>query len=190
MKSRTDLSRRRMLAASSSALAAAGLAGTSRVAAQAAPAAPAAASQAKPLPAYVAWKDADSLIVHTPTTIETKRTAFGSSVITPAERLFIRNNLPAPDVAVVANRDAWQMAVEGVRKPGTLTVAELKTLGLETIATVLQCSGNGRSYFPTKPAGTRWQAGAAGCVLWSGVPVRAVAQALGGPNSGMRFITG
>ncbi|MGZ8992598.1 MAG: SorT family sulfite dehydrogenase catalytic subunit, partial [Burkholderiaceae bacterium] len=124
------------------------------------------------------------------TTIETKRTAFGSSVITPAERLFIRNNLPAPDVAIVANRDAWQMAVEGVRKPVTLTVAELKTLGLETTATVLQCSGNGRSYFPTKPAGTRWQSGAAGCVLWSGVPVRAVAQALGGPNSGMRFITG
>ena len=190
MKGRTDLSRRRMIAASSSALAAAGLAGASRVAAQATQATPAAASQAKPLPAYVAWKDADSLIVHTPTTIETKRTAFGSSIITPAERLFIRNNLPAPDVAIVANRDAWQMAVEGVRKPDTLTVAELKTLGLETIATVLQCSGNGRSYFPTKPSGTRWQAGAAGCVLWSGVPVRAVAQALGGPNSGMRFITG
>lgn len=190
MNSRTDLSRRRLIAASSTAFAAAGLAGASRVAAQATPAAPAAASPAKPLPAYVAWKDADSLIVHTPTTIETKRTAFGSSVITPAERLFIRNNLPAPDVSIVANRDAWQMAVDGVRKPGMLTVAELKTLGLETIATVLQCSGNGRSYFPTKPAGTRWQAGAAGCVLWSGVPVRAVAQALGGPNSGMQFITG
>ena len=190
MNSRTDLSRRRILAAGSGALAAAGLAGASRVAAQTTPAAPAAASQAKPLPAYVAWKDADSLIVHTPTTIETKRTAFGSSIITPAERLFIRNNLPAPDVAIVANRDAWQMAVDGVRQPGTLTVADLKTLGLETIATVLQCSGNGRSYFPTKPAGTRWQAGAAGCVLWSGVPVRAVAQALGGPNNGMRFITG
>lgn len=184
----TDLSRRRMLAAGSSAIAAAGLTGVSRVTAQTPATAP--ASQAKPLPAYVAWKDPDSLIVHTPTTIETKRTAFGSSIITPAERLFIRNNLPAPDVSIVANRDAWQVSVEGVRQPSTLTVADLKTLGLETIATVLQCSGNGRSYFPTKPAGTRWQTGAAGCVLWSGVPVRAVAQALGGPNSGMRFITG
>ena len=130
------------------------------------------------------------MIVHTPTTIESKRTAFGTSVVTPSERLFIRNNLPAPDVSIVANRDTWQVAVEGVRQPTTMTVAQLKTLGLETIATVLQCSGNGRSYFPTKPAGTRWATGASGCVLWSGVPLRAVAQALGGPVSGMRFITG
>ena len=134
MNSRTDLSRRRMLATGSAALAAAGLGGVSRVAAQATPAAPAAASQAKPLPAYVAWKDADSLIVHTPTTIETKRTALGVGPITPAERLYIRNNIAAPDVSIVANRDAWQLAVEGVRQPRTLTVAELKTLGLESLA--------------------------------------------------------
>ncbi|MDQ3445213.1 MAG: sulfite oxidase [Pseudomonadota bacterium] len=190
MNSRTDLSRRRMIAAGSGALAAAGLAGASRVAAQTTPAAPAAASQAKPLPAYVAWKDADSLIVHTPTTIETKRTALGSSGITPADRLYIRNNLAAPDVSIVANRDAWQLAVEGVRQPRTLTVADLKTLGLETMAMVLQCSGNGRGYFPSKPSGTKWQVGAAGNVFWSGVPVRTVAQSLGGPVDGMRFITG
>jgi len=169
----------------------AGLTGASRAVAQAAAPAPAAAaSQAKPLPAYVAWKDADSMIVHTPTTIETKRTAFGSSGITPTDRLYIRNNLPAPDASIVANRDAWQLAVEGVREPRTLTVAELKTLGLETIATVLQCSGNGRGYFPSKPAGTKWVVGAAGCVVWSGVPLRTVTQTLGGPVNGVRFITG
>jgi len=32
--------------------------------------------------------------------------------------------------------------------------------------------------------------GAAGCVLWSGVPLRAVAQSLGGANAGMLYITG
>ena len=190
MNSRTDLSRRRMLAAGSGALAVAGLAGASRVAAQATPAAPAAASQAKPLPTYVAWKDSGSMIVHSPTTIETKRTALGASMITPADRLYIRNNLPAPDVSIVANRDAWQLAVEGVNQPRTLTVADLKTLGLETMAMVLQCSGNGRSYFPTKPAGTRWTVGAAGNVIWSGVPLRAVVQSLGGISPGVNFITG
>ena len=189
MKEQTDLARRRLLATASGALAATGLAGVSRVTAQTPAAAPAAA-QAKPLPAYVAWKDADALIVHTPTTIETKRTALGSSGITPAERLYIRNNLPAPDVSIVANREAWQLAVEGVRQPRTLAVAELKTLGLENLPMVLQCSGNGRSYFPTKPAGTRWAVGAAGNVIWSGVPLRTVAQALGGTSEGARFITG
>ena len=187
MERSPNFSRRRLIATGPSALAIVGLTGAPRVAAQAA--APVPPAQAKPLPAYVAWKDADSLIVHTPTTIETKRTALGSSGITPADRLFVRNNLAAPDVSIVANREAWQVAVEGVRQPRTLTVAELKTLGLETIAMVLQCSGNGRGYFPSKPAGTKWQVGAAGNVIWSGVPVRAVAESLGGPSAGMRFIT-
>jgi sulfite oxidase len=61
-----------------------------------------------------------------------------------------------------------------------LTLRELKTMGVETTAMVLQCSGNGRGYFPSKPSGTPWQVGAAGCVVWSGVPVRVVAEALGG----------
>ena len=187
MERSPNFSRRRLIATGPGALAIVGLTGAPRVAAQAA--APVPPAQAKPLPAYVAWKDADSLIVHTPTTIETKRTALGSSGITPADRLFVRNNLAAPDVSIVANREAWQVAVEGVRQPRTLTVAELKTLGLETIAMVLQCSGNGRGYFPSKPAGTKWQVGAAGNVIWSGVPVRAVAESLGGPSAGMRFIT-
>ena len=135
MSSRTDLSRRRMLATGSAALAQ-GLGGVSRVAAQ--------ATLRRLLPhrkrsraSLCSWKDADSLIVHTPTTIETKRTALGVGPITPAERLYIRNNIAAPDVSIVANRDAWQLAVEGVRQPRTLTVAELKTLGPRNAAMVL-----------------------------------------------------
>jgi sulfite dehydrogenase len=186
MSSEFDLSRRRLIA-TGGALVAAGLGGASRVAAQDKAAAPA---QAKPLPAYVAWKDADSMIVHTPTTIETKRTALGSSVITPADRLYIRNNLGAPDASIVKDRDAWQLTVEGVRRPRTLTVADLKRLGIDSLPMVLQCSGNGRGLFPTKTSGTPWQVGAAGCVIWSGVPVRTVVESLGGVAQGMQFITG
>ena len=174
------LNRRHLLAGSASALAAMGLASWST----------GAAAQAKTLPAYVAWKDANSTIVHSATTIETKRSAFGTSVITPAEQLYIRNNLPAPDASIVADRDAWEISIEGVGNPRKVTLRELKTLGLETVAMVLQCSGNGRGFFPSKPSGTPWTVGAAGCVIWSGVPVRAVAEALGGMAGGMRFMTG
>lgn len=174
------LNRRHLLVGSASALAVVGLSTWST----------GAAAQAKPLPAYVSWKDANSTIVHSATTIETKRSAFGTSVITPAEQLYIRNNLPAPDASIVADRDAWEIAIEGVSKPRKLTLRELKTLGLETVAMVLQCSGNGRGFFPSKPSGTPWTVGAAGCVVWSGVPVRAVAEALGGMDGGMRFMTG
>jgi sulfite dehydrogenase len=190
--------RRRWLTGSAATLAATGLAGWTRGASAQSASAPASATQAasaaaaavRPLPPYAGWKDAGSLVVHSSTTIETRRSAFGTSVVTPAEQLYIRNNLPAPDAAIVADRDAWEVAVEGVRNPRRLTVRELKGLGLETVAMVLQCSGNGRGFFPSKPSGTPWAVGAAGCVLWSGVPVRAVAEALGGVAPGMVFMTG
>jgi DMSO/TMAO reductase YedYZ molybdopterin-dependent catalytic subunit len=181
-----SLQRRHVLAGSVASLAAAGLGGLSGTArAQAA-----ASAAAKPLPAFAAWKDANALIVHSGSTVETRRSAFGSSVITPAEQLYIRNNLPPPDAAVLADRDAWTVAIEGVKSPRALSVRELKALGIESVATVLQCSGNGRGFFPSKPSGTPWTVGAAGCVVWTGVPLRAVAQALGGVADGMRFITG
>ena len=183
------LRRRQLLAGSAGALATVGLAGVAdKASAQAS--APAAAAGPRPLPPYAAWKDANAVIVHSATTIETRRSAFGTSSITPTDQLFIRNNLPAPDAAIVANRDAWQVSIEGVRNPRMTSVAELKTMGLETVATVLQCSGNGRGFFPSKPSGTPWTVGAAGCVVWSGVPVRYVAEAFGGVAPGMFYLTG
>lgn len=178
--------RRSLLAGGASVVAAAGLGGFSKtVLAQAVAAAP----TAKPLPAYVGWKDPAAMIVHSTGTLETRRSAFGTSVITPSEQLYIRNNLPAPDAAIVADRDAWEVSIEGVKKPRTLTVKELKGMGLETVAMVLQCSGNGRGLFPSKPSGTGWKVGAAGCVVWSGVPVRTVIEALGGKLDGMAYMT-
>jgi len=150
----------------------------------------AAAEVIKPLPPYVAWKDPKNFIVHSSTTIETKRSAFGTSVVTPSDQLFIRNNLPAPNPSIVANRDAWEIRVQGVKEPRVFTLAELKSLGLETTTAVLQCSGNGRGYFPSKPSGTPWTVGAAGCVVWSGIPVRMIAQMLGGVLPNMKYITG
>ena len=181
----TSLPRRHLLTSSASALAAAGLASWTRGAM-----AQTAVVAAKPLPAHVSWKDPASLIVHSSSTIETKRGAFGTSVITPAEQLFLRNNLPTPDASIIADRDAWEITLEGVKNPRKLTVRELKSMGLETVAMVLQCSGNGRGFFPSKPSGTPWTVGAAGCIVFSGVPVRAVVEALGGVTAGMRYMTG
>jgi len=196
-----SMPRRSLLAGGAATLATAGLATLPRGApAQATAGVPAAVAEpaatptppstAKPLPPYASWKDAGALIVHSSNTIETRRSAFGTSVITPAERLYIRNNLPPPDAAIIADRDAWEVAVEGVKNPRSLSLRELKAMGIETTAMVLQCSGNGRGYFPSKPSGTPWQVGAAGCVIWSGAPVRVVADALGGLADGMRFMTG
>ncbi|MGN1055138.1 MAG: sulfite oxidase, partial [Comamonas sp.] len=86
-----SLNRRHLLAGSASTLAAAALGGVhSQALAQAA------GSAAKPLPGYASFKNAAAVVVHSSNTIETKRNAFGTSVITPSSNLYVRNNLPTP----------------------------------------------------------------------------------------------
>lgn len=150
----------------------------------------AAQAQDKPLPDYVSWKNPKAMIVHSKNTLETKREYFGASGITPTNELYIRNNLPPPSEDIVANRDAWEVSIEGVKKPGTKKLGDLKDLGITSIAAVLQCSGNGRGFFVHKASGSPWQVGAAGNVLWSGVPLPAVVSAMGGVAPGAKFITG
>jgi len=183
------LPRRQMLAASAASLGALGL-GSWAPQASAQAAGAAAPAAAKPLPPLASWKDASAVIVHSSSTLETRRSAYGNSLVTPTNRLFVRNNLPAPSASILDNRDVWAVSFEGVKNPRSLTLADLKTLGVETVATVLQCSGNGRGFFPSKPSGTPWHVGAAGCVLWSGVPLRTVVHVLGGAADGMAFLTG
>ncbi len=147
-------------------------------------------AQDNPLPDYVDWKEPEAMIVHSNNTLETRRDAFGTSIVTPEDKLYIRNNVSPPDASILDDRDGWEVAIEGVAEPRTLTVGELKTMGVDTVTMVLQCSGNGRAYFEHAPSGTPWQVGAAGNVMWTGVPLRAVVEALGGPADGANFITG
>ncbi|MEX0604426.1 MAG: sulfite oxidase [Marinobacter sp.] len=174
-------SRRNLLVGSAGAMAAVSLLGFTPIAK---------AAEAKTLPEYTRWKEASALIVHSANTMETERGAIGSGVVTPSDRLFVRNNLSAPSEEITSDPDAWEVNIEGVQNPRTLTVAELKRLGAETVASVLQCSGNGRAFFPHGASGTQWGVGAAGCAVWTGVPLKDVVSELGGMADGMKYITG
>ena len=144
---------------------------------------------AKPLPGYVELKNPEALIVHSGNTIETKREFIGTSGITPNSIAFVRNNLTPPDAEVVRNADSWEVSFEGVANPRSMTLGELKKMGAVTVASVLQCSGNGRAFFDHKASGTQWSTGAAANVLWSGIPLRTVVEALGGPVAAAKFMT-
>jgi DMSO/TMAO reductase YedYZ molybdopterin-dependent catalytic subunit len=147
------------------------------------------AASPKPLPGYAGLKNPEALIVHSANTIETKREFIGTSGITPNSIAYVRNNLPLPEASAVQNPDAWEVSFEGVANPRRLSVKDLKNMGVVTVACVLQCSGNGRALFDHKASGTQWETGAAANVLWSGIPVKAVIEALGGPAPGARFMT-
>ncbi len=142
-------------------------------------------------PALPDDKDPANFIKHgdNPLTLETRREKLGTSVLTATSVLFVRQNLPLPPPEYVADRDGWTARIEGVKRPGEIRVDELKRLGLTTMATVLQCSGNGRKYYEHGPSGSKWGVGAAGCVMWSGVPLRKVVEHFGGVQEGMRYLT-
>lgn len=150
----------------------------------------AAAQETKPLPDYVSWKNPAAVTVHSEKTLGKKRGFGDASGITSNDAMYIRNNLAPPSPEQVGDPDAWEVSFEGVGSPRAMTVGELKRLGLETVATVLQCSGNGRAFYDFKASGTPWTVDAAGCVMWAGVPLRVVAEALGGVAAGAKFITG
>jgi DMSO/TMAO reductase YedYZ molybdopterin-dependent catalytic subunit/mono/diheme cytochrome c family protein len=135
--------------------------------------------------------DASLFHLHTknPLTLETRRSSFGAGVVTPVSRFFVRNNLPMPDRSIVRDPDAWEVAFEGVGTPRRLSVGALKQLGWETLATVIQCSGNGRKFYAHGPSGSQWGVGASGCAVWTGAPLRLVADALGGAVQGLSWLT-
>jgi DMSO/TMAO reductase YedYZ molybdopterin-dependent catalytic subunit len=151
---------------------------------------PAALAQEDTSADFLARKNLDALIKHSDKTYETKRDYIGTSVVTANAIFFVRANLPEPNVSIIANPDTWEVSIEGVKNSSTLTVADLKKMGVSTVSTVLQCSGNGRAFFSHDASGSKWTVGAAGCALWSGVPLRTVVDALGGPADGVNFITG
>lgn len=136
-------------------------------------------------------KSEDDFVVHgtSPYTIETRRDRFGASVLTAAPLVFIRQNLELPDESILDDRDAWEVEIEGVADARSLTVRELRAMGVATEASVLQCSGNGRGFFEHDASGSQWEVGASANVLWTGVPVSVVADELGGPAPSARFIT-
>ena len=144
-----DRYRRRLLAAGATG-AAAGLAGWS-------PASLAQAGGAKPLPAFASFKDAGRLIVHSASGIETRREAFGTSGITDTDILFVRNNIAPPPASITADPDAWQIEIQGVTRPRTLSVAELKRIG-HTLKPLEIVQPEGPS-FAVAGWAVRWQKG-------------------------------
>jgi sulfite oxidase len=98
---------------------------------------------------------------------------------TPTSRFFIRNNGEPPEAA--RQPDAWKITIDGeVNKPLELTLGELKTkLRPLTRRLLLECAGNGRSFFVPHTEGEPWANGGAGCAEWTGVRVADVIRAAG-----------
>lgn len=95
--------------------------------------------------------------------------------ITPASRLFVRNNGIPPVLATDADRWPLELTGESAVEAKTLTVAELKAnFKHRTLQLQIECGGNGRSEFYPPAHGNQWTTGAVGCPEWTGVRLRDV----------------
>jgi sulfite oxidase len=98
---------------------------------------------------------------------------------TPTDKFFVRNNGPLPEAA--SNADSWKIVIDGeVNQKLELTVGELKSrFRPVTRRLVLECGGNGRSFFTPQARGNQWTNGGAGSAEWTGVRLVDVLQAAG-----------
>jgi len=98
---------------------------------------------------------------------------------TPTDKFFIRNNGPTPEPA--SNPDSWKIVIDGeVNQKLELTLRELKArFRPVTRRLVLECGGNGRSFFTPQARGNQWTNGGVGCAEWTGVRLADVLRAAG-----------
>ena len=104
---------------------------------------------------------------------------------TPIEKFYIRNNGQIPDEA--KDPDKWVIKIEGeVNKPLEISLGELKSkYKAQTLRMVLECGGNGRSFFTPRASGNQWTNGGAGCAEWTGVRLADLLKAAGLKPSGI-----
>ncbi|RMD52977.1 MAG: sulfite reductase [Nitrospirae bacterium] len=125
------------------------------------------------------------MIVHNdrPVVMETPLELLRRYRITPKEILYIRSN----QVYEICNK-LDPMPLKGgieiigmVTVPYTLDVSRLKEMPQKEIEMVLQCSGNGRSFFSkrVKTSGTQWVKGGMGNIRFKGVPLKVVLKRAG-----------
>ena len=101
--------------------------------------------------------------------------------VTPAERLFVRNNGTPPLTEGIDPLD-WviEVAGEACLRPTRLTLREFQSrFQHRTLQLQLECGGNGRAEFHPPARGNQWTTGAVGCPAWTGVRLRDVLEYCG-----------
>ncbi|SDM18982.1 DMSO/TMAO reductase YedYZ, molybdopterin-dependent catalytic subunit [Catalinimonas alkaloidigena] len=99
--------------------------------------------------------------------------------VTPADRMFVRNNGLTPQIA---NVDAWTLTIDGesVPNPKTFSLEDLKKrFAHHTYRLTIECGGNGRYEYNPPGHGNQWQVGAVSCAAWTGVRLKDVLREVG-----------
>src|SRR5713226_4520574 len=97
--------------------------------------------------------------------------------ITPLDRFFVRCHTYTPERP---NLSDWKLKVDGVVNQSlSLSMDDLKKLPRVELVSVLECAGNGRSFYQPHVAGVQWRFGSVGNARWSGVRLKDVLEKAG-----------
>ena len=101
--------------------------------------------------------------------------------VTPAERLFVRNNgIPPATEDIDPLEWTLEVAGEACLRPMRLPLRDIQQrFEHHTLQLQLECGGNGRAEFHPPARGNQWTTGAVGCPEWTGVRIRDVLEYCG-----------
>ncbi|HEY6566653.1 MAG TPA: sulfite oxidase [Actinomycetota bacterium] len=104
--------------------------------------------------------------------------------VTPAglHYLLIHYDVPFVDVT------AWSLHLDGFDHPMTLSVDDLRARSQVTEAVTLECAGNGRAMFESRPVSQPWLLEAVGNAEWTGVPLASVLDEAGVPGDTVEIL--
>jgi DMSO/TMAO reductase YedYZ molybdopterin-dependent catalytic subunit len=92
--------------------------------------------------------------------------------ITPVDRFFVRCHTYTPERP---NMSEWKLKVDGVvNQTLSLSMDDLKKLPRVELVGVLECAGNGRTFYQPHLPGAQWRFGSVGNGKWAGVRFRDV----------------
>ncbi len=117
------------------------------------------------------------LLTSRPPQLETPLSYF-QELITPNDALFVRWHItPIPTSVDLAE---WHLKVGGnTEKELQLSFDDLKKFEKVSYTAVIQCAGNGRSFFEPRVPGGQWKNGSMGNVTWAGARLKDVLNTAG-----------
>jgi sulfite dehydrogenase len=110
------------------------------------------------------------LLTSRPPQLETPLFYF-KELITPNEAVFVRWHIS--QVPTTIDLNTWRLKIGGnTEKELSLSMEDLKKFEKIGYTAVIQCSGNGRSFFEPRVFGGQWGNGAMGNVTWAGTRLK------------------
>lgn len=104
--------------------------------------------------------------------------------VTPAglHYLLIHYDVPFVDAA------SWSLQLDGFDRDSTLSLDDLRARDQVTQAVTLECAGNGRAMFDSRPVSQPWLLEAVGNAEWTGVPLASLLEEAGVPSDTVEIL--